>query len=135
MDRALRKLLRRSRFVLGARSIARERIDRVKRKGGEAGVNGREAPAQQRMGGDLLGQALEPKAVAWRPLLAAEDREHALQAQQYLDKATVIAAICTSCSGLTNLLTKCKHSGRKRLRFFADGAAKKWPLRGSLKLG
>src|SRR4029077_16302043 len=38
-----------------------------------------------------------------------------------------------SCSGLTNLLTKCKHSGRKRLRFFADRAAKKWPLRGSLK--
>jgi hypothetical protein len=26
-------------------------------------------------------------------------------------------------------------SRRKRLRFFADRAAKKWPLRGSLKLG
>jgi len=29
----------------------------------------------------------------------------------------------------------CHESARKRLRFFADRAAKKWPLRGSLKLG
>src|SRR5258705_1125347 len=32
-----------------------------------------------------------------------------------------------SCSGLTNLLTKCKHSGRKRLRFFATGLRKSGP--------
>ena len=29
----------------------------------------------------------------------------------------------------------CHESVRKGLRFFADRAAKKWPLRGSLKLG
>jgi len=33
------------------------------------------------------------------------------------------------------LRTCCHESVRKRLRFFADRAAKKWPLRGSLKLG
>jgi len=33
------------------------------------------------------------------------------------------------------LLTTRHESVHKRLRFFADRAAKKWPLRGSLKLG
>ena len=33
------------------------------------------------------------------------------------------------------LRTCCHESVRKGLRFFADRAAKKWPLRGSLKLG
>ena len=31
------------------------------------------------------------------------------------------------------LRTCCRESARKRLRFFADRASKKWPLRGSLK--
>jgi hypothetical protein len=29
----------------------------------------------------------------------------------------------------------CREDGPNILRFFTDGAAKKWPLRGSLKLG
>ena len=33
------------------------------------------------------------------------------------------------------LLTTCHNCVRKGLCFFADRAAKKWPLRGSLKLG
>ena len=34
-----------------------------------------------------------------------------------------------------NPTVQAKEDGGKKLRFFADRAAKKWPLRGSLKLG
>ena len=48
-----------------------------------------------------------------------------------LFSAPIIASLVPDCHQI--LRKSCQESVRKGLRFFADGAAKKWPLRGSLK--
>ena len=49
----------------------------------------------------------------------------AIAAGRRLTEHTIIP-----CPGLTNLLTRCNHFDPKPLRFFADGAAKKFPRAG-----